>query len=483
MSTNPTKKEIQDFGEKIGGARKDLYREGGISLSSLDYMNEAEMRTMVRRDTVWPLPNAVKAVEGGMPPFVVYWAREVRKTAYASPRVIDGKTIREMCELYITNLREFRCEVEKVQTEQAIETFYAKMFDGKRGERLVDKLSYVIYLSDLRTTQTNLWKYRIRCERSGFPNTKRKSGKRKPRFIPPQLEHIEREGEDYRHGLNIDAGIWQKEFNFRGVEFGNWLSQKDRQFSMNYAYDALKDLAYALDIPDEDIAFGGKLALGFGSRGHSSTSAHYEPMREVINLTKMRGAGCTAHEWFIALDDRLAKWCGIDDGSFASVAYDNHSDVLPQAFVKLAASMKKDANGNLTDYYRGSRTFARYFAKNGHSQWNDTTDMLARAFACYIKDVLGYKSDYLIAHADCYELEYENQHLCAIPQGEERELYNELFDQLFYELKEMGLLHQRPYKATTPAIVQTPVVFKTANAASPIYKVVESSGGQFRLVL
>ena len=479
MSTTSNTNEIRDFGEKIGGARKDLYREGAISISSLDLMNEAEMKTLVRRDTVWPLPNAIKAVNSGLPPFVVYWAREVRKMTYGRPRVIANKTIREMYERYITDLREFRSMVEAVKTEDGIDAFYAGMFQGQHGARKIDQLSYAIQAADLRTSQNNLWKYRLRCTKSGFPNINRKAGKRKPRFIPPQLEHIEREGEDYRHGLNVDASIWQREFNFRGVEFGNWLSQKDRQFSMNYAYDALRDLAYALDIPDSDIAFGGKLALGFGSRGRSNTSAHYEPLREVINLTKMRGAGCTAHEWFVALDDRLAKWVGIDDGSFASVAYDNQKGYqLPKAFVRLASSMKRDADGNLTDYYRGSRSFARYFAKNGHGQWNDTSEMMARAFACYVKDVLSVKSDYLIANADCYELEYENQHLCAIPQGEERELYNEMFDQLFFELKEMGFLHERP--------IQKPVILKVPEPVAPQpmqMNLIEGRGGQFRLVL
>ena len=35
--------------------------------------------------------------------------------------------------------------------------------------------------------------------------------------------------------------------------------------------------------------------------------AHYEPLLEVINLTKLRGAGCLAHEWAHALDDILSE--------------------------------------------------------------------------------------------------------------------------------------------------------------------------------
>ena len=149
MSTTSNTNEIRDFGEKIGGARKDLYREGGISISSLDLMNEAEMKTLVRRDTVWPLPNAIKAVNSGLPPFVVYWAREVRKMTYGRPRVIAGKTIREMCERYITDLRKFRSMVEDVKTEDGIDSFYAGMFQGQHGSWKIDQLSYAIQAASI----------------------------------------------------------------------------------------------------------------------------------------------------------------------------------------------------------------------------------------------------------------------------------------------------------------------------------------------
>lgn len=51
-------------------------------------------------------------------------------------------------------------------------------------------------------------------------------------------------------------------------------------------YDALMDLAYALEIDPTDIALGNRLSIAFGARGSGNALAHYEPMREVINLTK-----------------------------------------------------------------------------------------------------------------------------------------------------------------------------------------------------
>ena len=153
----------------------------------------------------------------------------------------------------------------------------------------------------------------------------------------PLLEHIKRDGPDVRHGRRINADIWQREFSFRGVEFGNWLSQKDRQDSMNYCYEALHDLADALEIDKKDIAFGGELALAFGARGRSGAASHYEFMRRVINLTKMHGAGTLAHEWAYALDNMLAGFYGIDDAKFASCS--KQSEKLPEVLNKLYRSM------------------------------------------------------------------------------------------------------------------------------------------------
>jgi hypothetical protein len=53
----------------------------------------------------------------------------------------------------------------------------------------------------------------------------------------------------------------------------------------------------------------GDLAIAFGARGQglSGAKAHYEPDYGVINLTKMKGAGSLAHEWFHSLDHFLAR--------------------------------------------------------------------------------------------------------------------------------------------------------------------------------
>jgi len=57
----------------------------------------------------------------------------------------------------------------------------------------------------------------------------------------------------------------------------------------------------------------GRLAIAFGARGTGNAGfggaarAHYEPVQRVINLTKMGGGGCLAHEWFHALDNMISE--------------------------------------------------------------------------------------------------------------------------------------------------------------------------------
>lgn len=429
--------KIRDFGEFIGGAQKDLWRQKGLSEDDLLYMNEEEMKKYVQRDSVWPLPDAKKQVEGGLPPFIAYWQRQVRLCLYKVPRVMEGEDIMEARKNYIRVATEIKNAAMAIKEESEMPEFYKKAADYFG----FDKDIFRRCASPVHLLKFSHRRLKMKVESTGFPYTVRKQVIRKKSFIPPQLTKIEREGPDYRKGKNINADIWQRDFFFRGVQFGNWMSQKDRQFSMNYCYDALRDLAVILGMEDKDVAFGGKLALAFGARGMSNSSAHFEPERAVINLTKMHGAGCTAHEWYHALDYFMAKFYGVTDAQFASKS--KETDKLPPVVVSLTNSIKVDAEGNTTDYFKGSASFDKSFKKDTFGGWSTTIEMLARAFACYVKDVWDKKSDYLIAHADAYVFEFDNQSISAIPQGEERDLFNEMFDQLFYRLKQDGFLHER----------------------------------------
>ena len=140
----------------------------------------------------------------------------------------------------------------------------------------------------------------------------------------PWLDRIERVGKDYRNGKDVTTKMFQEKFGFRGGEFGNWNMGSDGQAALNYAYDALLDLADTLGIYPKALSLNGQLSIAFGARGHglSSARAHFEEDRFVINLTKIKGAGSLAHEWLHAVDSYLAMLDGKmpskrnEDGTF-----------------------------------------------------------------------------------------------------------------------------------------------------------------------
>src|SRR5690606_33820462 len=122
-----------------------------------------------------------------------------------------------------------------------------------------------------------------------------------------RMANRQRVGIDWRKGENITSNKFQETFGFRGVEFGNWVNNAERQAHVNEAYDALMDLASVLGISPKALSLNGELGFAFGARGSGKANAHYEAGKVVINLTKTRGAGSLAHEWWHALDNYFSR--------------------------------------------------------------------------------------------------------------------------------------------------------------------------------
>lgn len=301
---------------------------------------------------------------------------------------------------------------------------------------------------------------------------KEKAKARKKDFPFPHLEHLKRTGEDYAGELHVKETDSLKEdtsgqismcfdetpddvtghaegqdyldtFHFRGGEFGNWVNQEERQKCLDLGYNALKDLAVLLNIEDKDVSLGGNLSIAFGARGHGRALAHYEPMRQVINLTRLKGAGSLAHEWFHALD-RYYNYVGHPEHVPVELYSDTHRNFgrNDKPFDKLITAMKykytPEGRRIDTDFYTGSKEMDKSYRSGGHGYWSSDCEMLARAFACYIEDKMkerGIVSDYLSNHADCYGN--------GAPCEDERKVIYQHFDDLFDDLRERGILHKR----------------------------------------
>ena len=57
----------EDFGEKIGGAKKDLWKDRGLYTDDLDEMNEREAEKYVKKDNVWKKPDYQSMLDEGIP--------------------------------------------------------------------------------------------------------------------------------------------------------------------------------------------------------------------------------------------------------------------------------------------------------------------------------------------------------------------------------------------------------------------------------
>ncbi|MEE0625735.1 MAG: LPD5 domain-containing protein, partial [Muribaculaceae bacterium] len=205
----------------------------------------------------------------------------------------------------------------------------------------------------------------------------------KPKFN----ENRERKGRDWRGGKDVSAEDFREAFDFRGVEFGNWMQQKDRRQALNECYDSLMDLAMVCGVSPKALSLGGKLAMAFGARGGGKFNAHYEPDKVVINLTKTKGAGSLAHEWFHAIDNYF-NMQGWDE-----FATESTRNVERKEMAEAWKDLVRAINGS--DYFKRSDKYARL---KGSRYWIEPTELGARAFAVWVENKLskyGTINDYL----------------------------------------------------------------------------------------
>ena len=63
-------------------------------------------------------------------------------------------------------------------------------------------------------------------------------------------------------------------------------------------------------------------------------------------------------------------------------------------------------------------------------------ELFARAFACYVKDKLSGRNDYLVGHADVGKAEHQGKTIYVYQVGEERKQFDQKMDEMIKGLKE-----------------------------------------------
>lgn len=224
-------------------------------------------------------------------------------------------------------------------------------------------------------------------------------------------------GEDYRGGRDVTAKDFMDTFGFRGVQFGNWTNQEDRQMAVNQAFDAFMDLAKLLGVSPKALSLNGELGMAFGSRGSGFGNAHYELGEIVINLTKTRGAGSLAHEWWHALDNYFARRANVPMGMVTDSRSIDMRPELRQAYNKLLKMIEK------SDFYKRSKAKGDY--------WGRMHEVTARLMAEWVDQSLkdrGELNTFLSrgVNEDKYKrMNYDVHRAVALIKGKEALSYEE----------------------------------------------------------
>jgi len=391
---------IQDAG-KIGGARKDRWKERGLNVSDLNEMSEAEGAELATKANIWK-PDWSALVGGGMNPVTAASAKVIYDRLAAQPKDNTPAGRRR----YVRMMQAVRAVYSEITPENLAGAKERLLFDhlqwtdglgatsndrARRNAEGVEDLAahrrearatlfsvykgrsdpFVLDHSDLMRVRKMVadgfpakgepWARRFGVRESsgksltprgreltleqsaeaGTPLTaeqvagsyfevRRQIGGRTLAYATtradaeaaarrlyeselasatrgkeperPHLDVLQRTGLPQRLDRDATPDDFIRDFGFRGIEFGNWSAQDERQRIINMAYDGLSDLAQVMGVPPSAMSLNGTMGLAFGARGGGRFAAHYEPGRLVINMTKIRGGGSLAHEWAHALD-------------------------------------------------------------------------------------------------------------------------------------------------------------------------------------
>ena len=444
--------KIQDFGQKIGGARKDLAREqadlvaafAGLTVESLKTLSlskvvkfEQVQRLAVSGAISAPAACAAFALWRSIParPSLSWkvgsWAEKTAARLAQISAIIDGGEITENIERmaeyrvlmaagypsapfsfgrysvdYYLTVNSPLCVMAgryyKLRTtdpseaaefiRKAVAADAATRAEGATFELYCSRGVYYAAPKGKNKIRVKEWNTREEARAGMEDVAELRRLWEKIRNTPAlrRTTNRPRVGVDYRQGQNMNPEAFAAAFPFRGVEFGNWLTQTDRAIRLNETFDALRDLCALCGLTADAATLKGWLAMAFGSRGIPGAAAHFEHEHRVINLTKEHGAGSLAHEWLHALDAFTAArfagslgqfaikdWGKLPEGELREAARALYRGLIKSPFARRSEDL---------DYLKGKT----YYAK--------AQELAARAFEVYVIElakIKGWTLDFL----------------------------------------------------------------------------------------
>lgn len=192
----------------------------------------------------------------------------------------------------------------------------------------------------------------------------------------------------------------RRQFAFRSIEVGRWVTPQERDRAAVRFYGALCDLMAILRGPENLISLRGTLGLQYGIGGRPGISAHYIPATLQLALAKNAGAGSLAHEWFHAFDHYMGNkaFRKLEKHGFASSGWLNSASqkehpLNEQLGACFHAIFLNEEGSSPSPLFRASqqadaRLNVLYYAR--------PEELCARAFEAFVEDC-GPRNSFLVS--------------------------------------------------------------------------------------
>ncbi|MBF6615592.1 MAG: hypothetical protein ITG07_02590 [Candidimonas sp.] len=431
----------QDTGVVAGWAMKDIRGMRRVDLlDASDQMSDQQKAKYLTRELIWPRKSFEEMKEAGVDLRTAYAFDTLWKALPKAPLT----STRQHVSAFITVITGMKDAVEPLlqlpfESSEGVTGFSqaVKMATQTLWNDELDDAAQRVYRADVYVrgygrglswhsySPASSYKFmRVLDELSWSDVLKTKKSKaavtNSSRVVRGELV---RRGPDYRDGKSVSGEDFIRTFGFSGVEYGNWTNQKEREKHLNLAYDSMMDFVRVMGWEPMTLSLGGKLGLCIGSRGRGGSraaNAHFEPVNMAINLTRMRGDGALAHEYFHAVANhygRLATGSPVDMTDTFGYVLQNEGDVPPPSRTGLRPEMQRafhdlmvaimrspsnpDEHTDISTYTKRSDMLVASMAlDDGKKQyWGSPCEMFARSMEIWFKDRLsdaGEQNDYLV---------------------------------------------------------------------------------------
>ncbi len=405
--------KFQDIGEKFGGAKKDYYsmkrQLDWDDILDLEKNTADALQFITKSKIIMPIDEQ-QEIANGTTAGAIYLKKLAYKYLANKPK-INSKEARAFYFKESTSIFQSMINIRTVDHFIDFQNEFNRGFWTRnvKPQYYKERMGASFFGFISRTTRTSgekvmiakeLENQKANIEKVDQLLEQKKSEERKKSLIykKPYLENVERIGGKTISSANPDLII--KQLGLRGVEYGNWVNDKEAQKNVKYFIASMYDLEDMTGLNISQINKDGKLGIAFGSRGSGSALAHFEPYRNVINLTKKNGDGSLAHEWGHFLDHLIKSQYGDSENNSGNSATFLTSDIdKPKNKVQqeLKELMETIETGNAieeVEYEKPKGYKPSYSFQKKYEEFKDTGKPINDFFLMYQRKAeIRYKSN------------------------------------------------------------------------------------------